>query len=66
MFEPGNASGNVLLPPKELIQAIVAKVKEHGGLIVVDEVTTGIGRTGVWFGYQNSVFGQILLLAERA
>ncbi len=53
VFEPGNASGNVLLPPQELIHAITAKVKEHGGLIVVDEVTTGMGRTGAWFGYQN-------------
>ncbi|MDF2514066.1 MAG: aspartate aminotransferase family protein [Herbinix sp.] len=53
VFEAGNSSGNVMLPPKELIQAIVSKVKEHGGWIVVDEVTTGIGRTGAWFGFQN-------------
>ena len=53
VFEAGNSSGNVMLPPKELIHAIVSKVKKHGGWIVVDEVTTGIGRTGAWFGYQN-------------
>lgn len=53
VFEPGNASGNVRLPDKELVHAIVSKIKEHKGWIVVDEVTTGIGRTGKWFGYQH-------------
>ena len=53
VFEPGNASGTVKLPPKELIKAIEGKVKENGGVIVVDEVTTGTGRTGKWFGFEH-------------
>lgn len=53
VFEPGNSSGLVLLPPKNLIAEIVKKIKKNNGLIVVDEVTTGIGRTGRWFGYQH-------------
>lgn len=53
VFEAGNGSGNVWLPPKDLIQTIVSKVKEHGGWIVVDEVTVGMGRTGKWFGFEN-------------
>ena len=53
VFEPGNASGTVQLPPKSLIAEIVRRVQASGGLLVVDEVTTGIGRTGKWFGYQH-------------
>ena len=53
VFEAGNASGSVGLPPQELIQAIVSKVKEHKGWIVVDEVTVGMGRTGAWFGFEH-------------
>ena len=53
IFEPGNASGTVKLPPKKLIKAIEDKVKENGGIIVVDEVTTGTGRTGKWFGFEH-------------
>ncbi|MCL2565850.1 MAG: aspartate aminotransferase family protein [Defluviitaleaceae bacterium] len=53
VFEPGNASGTAQLPPKELIKAIEDKIKACGGVIVVDEVTTGIGRTGKWFGYEH-------------
>lgn len=53
VFEPGNASGLVKLPPKDFIACIASRIKEHGGLIVVDEVTTGIGRTGKWFGFEH-------------
>lgn len=52
VFEPGNTSGMAKLPPKELIQAITTRVKANQGFIVVDEVTTGMGRTGKWFGYE--------------
>ena len=52
IFEPGNASGTVKLPPEDLIKAIEVKIRENKGFIVVDEVTTGIGRTGKWFGYE--------------
>ena len=53
VFEPGNASGTAKLPPKDLIKAIEDKIKENDGIIVVDEVTTGIGRTGKWFGFEH-------------
>jgi acetylornithine/N-succinyldiaminopimelate aminotransferase len=53
VFEPGNASGLVKCPPKKLIQTMVDIVKQDQGLIVVDEVTTGLGRTGAWYGFQH-------------
>lgn len=52
VFEPGNASGTVKLPPEDLIKSIGVRVHENDGFIVVDEVTTGVGRTGKWFGYE--------------
>jgi len=53
IFEPGNASGLVKLPPKQLITTLESMVKEQGGLIIIDEVTTGIGRTGKWYGFEH-------------
>lgn len=53
IFEPGSSSGFVRFPPKALIHNIVKIVKENKGKIIVNEVTTGIGRTGKWFGYQH-------------
>jgi acetylornithine/N-succinyldiaminopimelate aminotransferase len=53
LFEPGSSSGLVRFPPEKLIRSIVALVKETDGLVLVNEVTTGVGRTGRWFGYQH-------------
>lgn len=40
-------------PPDKLIRAIVDTIKAQDGLLLVNEVTTGMGRTGKWFGYQH-------------
>ena len=53
LFEPGSSSGLVRFPPVKLIRSIVGEVHRAGGLVQVNEVTTGIGRTGKWFGYQH-------------
>ena len=53
VFEPGNASGTVKLPSVDLIKKIEARIKASGALIVVDEVTTGIGRTGKYCGFEH-------------
>ncbi len=53
LFEPGSSSGLVRFPPEKLIKSIVSAIKANDGLVIVNEVTTGIGRTGKWFGYQH-------------
>jgi len=53
LFEPGSSSGLVRFPPAKLIRNIVALVAQNDGLVLVNEVTTGIGRTGTWFGFQH-------------
>lgn len=54
VFEPGGSgSGFVQFPPKPLVQEIARRVQQAGGLLVANEVTTGMGRTGKWFGFQH-------------
>ena len=53
LFEPGSSSGMVRFPSAVLIQKVVAKVRSNHGLIIANEITTGAGRTGKWFGYQH-------------
>lgn len=54
VFEPGGSgSGFVKFPPGEVVRAIYDKIRQAGGVVVVNEVTTGIGRTGKWFGFQH-------------
>jgi acetylornithine aminotransferase len=53
LLEPGSSSGLVRFPPARLVRALARGVRERGGLVVVNEVTTGMGRTGAWFGYEH-------------
>lgn len=54
IFEPGGSGiGFVKFPPKQIVQEIVRRVQQAGGLVAVNEVTTGMGRTGKWFGFQH-------------
>ena len=56
VFEPGSASGLVRFPPPALISNLVRLIRNSGGLILVNEITTGMGRTGKWFGYNHYRF----------
>lgn len=42
----------VRFPPVKLVKNITHKIKKNNGVILVNEVTTGVGRTGRWFGHQ--------------
>lgn len=53
MFEPGSSSGLVRFPPKAFIQNVVKFIRQQDGFIQINEITTGLGRTGKWFGFQH-------------
>lgn len=53
VFEPGSSSGLVRFPPTGLVQKICHEIRSRGGIIITNEITTGIGRTGEWFGYNH-------------
>ena len=53
VFEPGNSGGLVLCPPDKLITFLVENIRDAGGFVIANEVTTGFGRTGKWFGFQH-------------
>jgi acetylornithine aminotransferase len=53
VFEPGSSQGLVKFPPKTLVQEIVKRIKAFGGYVIANEITTGTGRTGKWFGFNH-------------
>jgi len=53
VFEPGNSWGLIKYPSNDFINSIASAVKQDGGLLIANEVTTGFGRTGKWFGFQH-------------
>ena len=52
-FEAGNARGLVRLPSAGFIKRIAENVRTNGGMLLANEVTCGMGRTGEWFGYAH-------------
>ncbi|MBI4697098.1 MAG: aminotransferase class III-fold pyridoxal phosphate-dependent enzyme [Gammaproteobacteria bacterium] len=50
--EPVSFSAGFMLPPAEYFPALTAVLDAHGIALVADEVVTGIGRLGDWFGTQ--------------
>ena len=47
------------------MQTIRELCDEHGAMMILDEVQTGMGRTGRWFGYQHyDVVPDIITLAK--
>lgn len=54
MLEPVQGEGGVIPASREFMQGLRALTKEHGILLIVDEVQTGMGRTGELFAYQLS------------
>jgi len=53
MIEPIQGEGGINLATDEYLQAIRRLCDENQAIMICDEVTTGIGRTGKWFGYQH-------------
>ncbi|WHM39607.1 acetylornithine transaminase [Streptomyces sp. BPTC-684] len=53
VIEPIQGENGVVVPPKGYLRAAREITAATGTLLVLDEVQTGIGRTGTWFEYQQ-------------
>jgi taurine-pyruvate aminotransferase len=52
-LEPVTAGGGVITPPKGYWERVQEICKKYSILLHIDEVVCGMGRTGLWFGYQQ-------------
>jgi acetylornithine/succinyldiaminopimelate/putrescine aminotransferase len=65
MVEPILGEGGVHEATPEYLQTIRDLCDEHNALMILDEVQTGMGRTGRWFGYQHyDITPDIITLAK--
>lgn len=51
VVEPMQGEAGVVEPPEGYLEAVRRVTSEHGTLMWVDEVQTGVGRTGAWFAH---------------
>jgi 4-aminobutyrate aminotransferase len=52
--EPVLGEGGILAPPPEYFKVAAQIFHEEGALFIVDEVQSGFGRTGKWFGIEHA------------
>ncbi|MET0699362.1 MAG: acetylornithine transaminase [Mycobacterium sp.] len=64
-LEPIMGEGGVVVPPAGYLAAAREITAKHGALLVLDEVQTGVGRTGAFFAHQHDgVTPDIVTLAK--
>lgn len=64
-LEPIQGENGVVLPPEGYLRAAREITSRCGALLVVDEVQTGIGRTGSWFAFQRAgITPDVITLAK--
>jgi acetylornithine/N-succinyldiaminopimelate aminotransferase len=64
-LEPIQGEGGVVMPPEGYLVAAREICDESGSLLILDEVQTGMGRTGDWFAFQHDgVMPDIFTLAK--
>lgn len=54
IVEPMQGTAGNVIPPKEFLRAMKSLAKELGALFISDEMITGFGRTGRFWGWEHS------------
>ncbi len=53
LVEPIQGVGGFITPPREYFTVVAEIVRSHGGIFISDEVQTGLGRTGTFWGIEQ-------------
>jgi acetylornithine aminotransferase len=64
-LEPIQGENGVVVPPDGYLAEVREATRRTGTLLVLDEIQTGIGRTGAWFSHQrDGITPDILTMAK--
>jgi taurine--2-oxoglutarate transaminase len=65
LLETVTGTNGVIIPPNGYLQGVRELCNRHGILLICDEVMTGFGRTGAWFGVDHwDVAPDIMTMAK--
>ncbi|WP_243794087.1 acetylornithine transaminase [Saccharopolyspora gloriosae] len=65
VLEPVQGENGVIVPPEGYLRAAREITSRHGALLIIDEVQTGLGRTGHWFAFQrDGIEPDVITLAK--
>ncbi|HEY0166639.1 MAG TPA: aminotransferase class III-fold pyridoxal phosphate-dependent enzyme [Jatrophihabitans sp.] len=66
IIEPVQGEGGVRIPPPGYLSEVARSCADHGALLIVDEIQTGLGRLGSWWGWDGSVGQPDMFLVGKA
>ena len=66
LVEAVQGAGGYIVPPKEFLPRLAAIAKQHGIVLIVDEVQTGFGRTGKMWACEHSGVAPDILAISKA
>ena len=66
LVEPFQSSAGYYIPPKEYLQELRRIADKHGMLLIVDEIQTGLGRTGKLWAFEHSEIEPDMILTSKA
>lgn len=66
IVEPVQGEAGVIIPPPGYLTAVRAACTKFGALLVVDEVQSGLGRLGTWWGVDGEKVTPDILLSGKA
>jgi acetylornithine aminotransferase len=65
LVEPIQGEGGIRTPAPAYLQGLRKICDQHGWLLMLDEVQSGIGRTGKWFAHQHTgILPDVMTLAK--
>ena len=64
VLEPVQGEAGVVVPPAGYLDEARRITADHGALLWIDEVQTGMGRTGEWFSHRPDVRPDVVTLAK--
>jgi 4-aminobutyrate aminotransferase len=65
LVEPIQGEGGYVVPPPDFLQGLAAIAAQHGMLFIVDEVQSGIGRTGKMFAIEHAGVQPDIIIAAK-
>ena len=66
LLEPLQSEAGVIVPPAGYLSAVADECTRHGALLIFDEISTGMGRTGRWWCSARENVVPDILLAGKA
>lgn len=66
LIEPIQGEGGVVIPKEGYLKKVQALCKEHGALMILDEIQSGLGRSGMTFAFEHEGVSPDVLIMGKA